>query len=253
VDATQAQVFAAQDDAIFGDVAGLTRELLSLRAIVLAARDVGGVVLLQATLTFIGIGGGSVWGEMLSQGRNWIIGPGGSMLGYWWVFLPPTFAVMLFGIAWNMLGDSLNDVLDPTAHHARPGRSFWRRKKKEQTDPLPAEEALRGPASAIQPAQTSFAVEPVEKTSHPNGTDPVLRAARESVARGDLPQALHAYSHLIRRNRSIGDVLPDLAQLVKKFGPDPNVWQTLGDALARAGDAHHADQSYKQARKLRQG
>lgn len=40
VDAAQASVFAAQDDAIFGQVAGLTRELLSLRAIVLAARDV---------------------------------------------------------------------------------------------------------------------------------------------------------------------------------------------------------------------
>jgi peptide/nickel transport system permease protein len=222
-------------------------------AIVLAARDVGGVVLLQATLTFIGIGGGSIWGEMLSQGRNWVIGPGGSLLRYWWVFLPPTFAVMLFGIAWNMLGDSLNDVLDPTSHHAFPGRSFWRRKKKEQTGPLPAEETLPGPASDIQPAETSFAVEPVEKSTHPNGTDPVLRTARESVARGDLPQALHAYSHLIRRNRLIGDVLPDLAQLVKTFGRDPQVWQTLGDALARTGDPRHADQSYEQARKLRQG
>ena len=82
-------------------------------AMVLAARDVGGVVLLQATFTFIGIGGDSIWGAMLSQGRGWVIGPGGSLLTYWWVFLPPTIAVMLFGIAWNMLGDGLNDALDP--------------------------------------------------------------------------------------------------------------------------------------------
>ena len=82
-------------------------------ALVLAARDVGGVVLLQATLTFINIGGGSVWGSMLAQARNWVIGPGGNMLSYWWVFLPPTLAVMLFGIAWNMFGDGLSDVLDP--------------------------------------------------------------------------------------------------------------------------------------------
>ena len=47
-------------------------------AIVLGARDVGGVVLLQATLTFVQIGGDSIWGEMLAQGRNWVIGPGGS-------------------------------------------------------------------------------------------------------------------------------------------------------------------------------
>lgn len=81
--------------------------------VVLAARDVGGVVLLQATLTFINIGGDSVWGAMLAQGRDWILGPGGSLFTYWWVFIPPTLAVMLFGIAWNMLGDGINDLLDP--------------------------------------------------------------------------------------------------------------------------------------------
>jgi len=79
-------------------------------AMVLAARDVGGVVLLQATLTFIEIGGGSVWGSMLAQGRDWVIGAGGSLFTYWWVFLPPTVAVMVFGIAWNILGDGLSDV-----------------------------------------------------------------------------------------------------------------------------------------------
>jgi peptide/nickel transport system permease protein len=82
-------------------------------AMVLAARDVGGVVLLQATFTFIGVGGDSIWGAMLAQGRGWVIGPGGSLLTYWWVFLPPTIAVMLFGVVWSMLGDGLNDALDP--------------------------------------------------------------------------------------------------------------------------------------------
>jgi peptide/nickel transport system permease protein len=78
-------------------------------AMVLAARDVGGVVVLQATLTFINIGGDSVWGLMLAQGRNWILGPGGNLFTYWWAFLPPTLAVIVFGVAWNMLGDSLSD------------------------------------------------------------------------------------------------------------------------------------------------
>lgn len=81
--------------------------------LVLAARDIGGVVLLQATFTFIRIGGDSVWGDMLALGRSWVLGPGGNLLTYWWVFLPPTVAVMFFGIAWNMLGDSLSDYLDP--------------------------------------------------------------------------------------------------------------------------------------------
>jgi peptide/nickel transport system permease protein len=85
-------------------------------ALILAARDVGGVVLLQATLTFINIGGGSVWGSMLAQGRNWILGPGGSLFTYWWVFLPPTLVVMLFGIAWNLFGDGLVDLFEPRSY-----------------------------------------------------------------------------------------------------------------------------------------
>jgi peptide/nickel transport system permease protein len=117
-------------------------------AIVLAARDVGGVVLLQATLTFIQIGGGSTWGKMLSEGRNWVIGAGGNMFRYWWVFLPATLAVMLFGIAWNMFGDSLNDVLDPTSLNRSRGQSFWNRgRKQDQTNPSPDGEVLSVPGS----------------------------------------------------------------------------------------------------------
>ncbi len=81
--------------------------------IVLAARDIGGMVLLQATFTFIGMGGGSLWGMVLVGGRDWIIGPGGSILTYWWLFLPATLALTIFGIGWNQLGDFLNDALNP--------------------------------------------------------------------------------------------------------------------------------------------
>lgn len=82
-------------------------------ALVLAARDVGGMVLLQATFTFIGLGSGSLWGYLLDQGRNWIISPSGNLLAYWWVFVPATLALVLFGIGWNLLGDGLNDWLNP--------------------------------------------------------------------------------------------------------------------------------------------
>ncbi len=81
--------------------------------IVLAARDVGGMVILQATFTFIGIAGNSAWGGLLTTARRWIIGPGGNVLAYWWVFLPVTAALVLFGIGWNLLGDGLNDWLNP--------------------------------------------------------------------------------------------------------------------------------------------
>ena len=128
-------------------------------AMVLAARDVGGVVLLQATLTFINIGGDSIWGIMLAQGRNWVLGPGGNLLTYWWVFLPPTIAVMVFGIAWNMFGDSLSDVLSPTYYEDFHSRSFWN-KKRRKTE-LPRDELPDFvPAVMPQIAQTVDEVRP---------------------------------------------------------------------------------------------
>lgn len=84
-------------------------------AFVLAARDVGSSVILQATITFVGLGGASAWGTLLSLGRNWIIGPGGNMLSAWWVYLPVTLALLLFGIGWNLIGDGLAEAYDPTS------------------------------------------------------------------------------------------------------------------------------------------
>ena len=82
-------------------------------AVVLAARDIGLAVLLQAGFTFIGLTEGSPWGQLLSIGRRWIIAGGGNIFTYWWAFLPATLAIILFGIGWNLLGDGLNDWLDP--------------------------------------------------------------------------------------------------------------------------------------------
>jgi peptide/nickel transport system permease protein len=81
--------------------------------IVLAARDVGGMVILQATFTFIGLGGNSPWGDLLARGRNWIVGPGGNPFLYWWTYLPATLLLILFSISWNFMGDNLNEWMNP--------------------------------------------------------------------------------------------------------------------------------------------
>jgi peptide/nickel transport system permease protein len=82
-------------------------------AVVLAARDIGLAVLLQAGFTFIGLTEGSPWGQLLSTRRRWIIAGGGNILTYWWAFLPAILVIVLFGIGWNLLGDGLNDWLNP--------------------------------------------------------------------------------------------------------------------------------------------
>ncbi len=82
-------------------------------AIILAARDVGYLVLLQAGFTFIGLSDRSEWGELLALGRNYVIGPGGNPFTWWWIYLPTTLAIVLYGVGWNLLGDGLNDWLNP--------------------------------------------------------------------------------------------------------------------------------------------
>jgi peptide/nickel transport system permease protein len=82
-------------------------------AIVLVARDVGGMVILDAAFTFIGLGAGNIWSQLLVINRNWIVGVGGNPFTYWWTYIPPTLALILFGIGWNLLGDGLNDWLNP--------------------------------------------------------------------------------------------------------------------------------------------
>lgn len=82
-------------------------------AIVLAARDVGYLVLLQAGFTFIGLSDRSEWGVLLSLGKNYVIGPGGNPFTWWWLYLPTTLTIVLFGFGWNLFGDGLNTWLNP--------------------------------------------------------------------------------------------------------------------------------------------
>jgi peptide/nickel transport system permease protein len=226
-------------------------------AVVLMARDVGGVVILQATLTFIGLGGESPWGDMLSQGRDFIINAGG-LLHYWWVYIPATAAVMLFAIAWNLLGDGLNDVLDPTAHYDFHRPPFWMRIFRKREQPVVPEfeqPVLTADLSAkATPSATNWEKEsaPAHKLKYSDGSDPLLLSARDNILSGNISGALNAYQHLIRRDRMVREIIPDLARLVQSNPRDPLAWQTLGDALAHEGDTVHARQAYERSRKLKQ-
>jgi peptide/nickel transport system permease protein len=82
-------------------------------AIVLAARDVGGMVVLACAFIFIGFGGNVAWGTMLVASRDFVIGLAGNPFEYWWTFVPVSLALILFGVGWNLLGDGLNTLLNP--------------------------------------------------------------------------------------------------------------------------------------------
>jgi peptide/nickel transport system permease protein len=97
-------------------------------AIVLAARDIGGMVIMQAAFAFIGVSGTTSstaipeWARLLLLGRDWVIGQGGNPLLFWWLYVPVTLALIVFGVGWNMLGDGLNTLLNPR-------ESDWRSRK----------------------------------------------------------------------------------------------------------------------------
>lgn len=90
-------------------------------AVVLAARDVGAMVILESAFTYIGLGGNTEWGVLLVQSRDYVIGSAGNPFAYWWVFVPVTLALILFGVGWNLLGDGLNAALNPRISRLRPG------------------------------------------------------------------------------------------------------------------------------------
>lgn len=78
----------------------------------MAAKDIGALAVLQSALTYLGVGKGSPWAAMLLLGRDYLFAYKG-IFTYWWIFVPISLAILLFGLAWSFLGDGLNAALDP--------------------------------------------------------------------------------------------------------------------------------------------
>lgn len=77
--------------------------------LVQATVDFGTVILAEASLAFIGLGTqppAPDWGLMVSQGRSYI-------LDQWWISTFPGLAIFISVLAFNLLGDTLRDILDP--------------------------------------------------------------------------------------------------------------------------------------------
>ncbi len=77
--------------------------------IITAATDIGTVMLSLASLSFLGFGiqpPAPEWGSMLNEGRKYFLTAP-------WLLIFPGIALLLLVIVFNLLGDSLRDVLDP--------------------------------------------------------------------------------------------------------------------------------------------
>jgi len=80
--------------------------------LVIASMNIGSYVLTFAALSFLGLGaqrGYADWGQMISFARNWVP----SLAEHWYIVVYPGTVIVLFVLAWNLVGDALRDVLDP--------------------------------------------------------------------------------------------------------------------------------------------
>lgn len=76
---------------------------------VLLTLQVGATIITEASLSFLGAGippPTPSWGQMISEGKDYLTSA-------WWIALLPGLALALCVFAFNQLGDSLRDVLDP--------------------------------------------------------------------------------------------------------------------------------------------
>jgi peptide/nickel transport system permease protein len=67
-------------------------------------------IVLEASLSFLGVGippPTADWGQMISDASGYY------QYGYWWYLLFPSVALLITTLAFNVLGDSVRDALDP--------------------------------------------------------------------------------------------------------------------------------------------
>ena len=77
--------------------------------IVIVTMQLGGLILAEAGLSFLGIGiapPGAAWGAMVNEGYRYLLN--NPVLSF-----APGLAIMLVVFAFNMVGDGLRDALDP--------------------------------------------------------------------------------------------------------------------------------------------
>ncbi len=82
---------------------------VSSTVIVLATLGAGGLVLAEATLSYLGVGipqPTPTWGNMISDGRSFLDTA-------WWISTMPGIAIFLLVLSLNFIGDWLRDRWDP--------------------------------------------------------------------------------------------------------------------------------------------
>jgi len=84
--------------------------------LIMASMDMGSMVITASFMSFVGLGapkGFADWGQMVALARNYIVGPPDDPLKFWFAIVIPGGCIVLFVLAWNLIGDALRDAFDP--------------------------------------------------------------------------------------------------------------------------------------------
>jgi len=69
---------------------------------------IAGAILIESALSYLGFGPpppNASWGDLLSQGRE--------DMQMWWLIIFPGAAIFFTVLAYNLIGEGLNDALNP--------------------------------------------------------------------------------------------------------------------------------------------
>jgi len=118
---TRGMVLSAREQqyVLSAEAAGASRKRIMARhilpnisapLIVLATFQLTSIILLESSLSFLGIGvqpPTASWGSMIGQGREYLNTA-------WWIAVVPGVAIVMTTMTISLIGDWLRDVLDPT-------------------------------------------------------------------------------------------------------------------------------------------
>ena len=79
--------------------------------IVSVTMGIGGTILTEATLSFLGLGVKfpfASWGNIINDVNNTFV-----LTTYWFIWIPAGLLLLLTVLAFNLVGDGLRDAFDP--------------------------------------------------------------------------------------------------------------------------------------------
>jgi peptide/nickel transport system permease protein len=150
--------------------------------VVQAAFGVGVDIVLEASLSFLGLGvqpPQASWGNIMSEGQAELL------FGGWWLILFPTVAIALTALCFNVLGDGIRDMFDPRhLTSLSPARRLFARSSSRNRS---------GAAAAV--SVTEIALTPTRAAALTTHTTAVAAAEVPEVpARAVLPHAVGSRS-----------------------------------------------------------